>query len=193
MTSVRRAALLVLAAIVLAAGQGEIKFDFQGRYDTALTQADTLLLEFSIVELHRKIARAAYASYYRRDPSYLAAYTDVQADSIRQIADVPREQTLVEITVEIGQASDSAVLDRVILNRVLFHCDTIVQVWARTPFDDSDPAESDAGAPAEAIYLLHLDRDLNQWWVRSIGPSSAETVFHNYLRLPDQDLRGILR
>ena len=94
----RRIVVLVLFGLVAGAfAQGSIKFDYSDRYDTMLTATDSVLFRLTVLEFHRKLALAGYASYFWRDPAILAQYTDVEADSIRLIGDTARMQVLRDI------------------------------------------------------------------------------------------------
>ena len=186
-----RRLLIVPILVLLAAGvsaQGTIKFNYGDRYDTVLTQTDSMLVKLTILEFHRKLALAGYASYFWRDPSILAQYTDVQAESIQQIGDTARVQVLREIEAEYRLTRDSLILNRIRLDQVLFQCDTLVEVSTRSPlFAGEDEAE----APT-VVYTLRVDPALKQWWVVSNRLGNEEFRYRDYLALPDEDAEKLM-
>jgi hypothetical protein len=182
------ATLALLVLVVGASGQGSIKFDHSDRYDTVLTATDSVLFRLTVLEFHRKLALAGYASYFWRDPAVLAQYTDVQADSIRLIGDTARMQVLRDIESEYRLIRDSLILNRIKLRGLRFRSDTLIEAVVQSPlFSGLD--EDDA---AEVIYDLRLDRRLNQWWVGSNRFGSEELRYRNYLELPDEDAEKLM-
>lgn len=183
----------ILVTVSLLAGiapaQGTMKLDYGERYDTVLTGTDSALIKLTILEFHRKLALAGYASYFWREPRILAQYTDVQADSIRLIGDTARTQVLKEIEAEFRLTQDSLILSRIRLNHIRVLCDTLVEVIAQSPLaSGSDEAES-----PDVIYELHLDHALNQWWVGSDCEGGEEFRYKDYLALPDEDAEQLMQ
>lgn len=169
------------------AHQGSIKFDFRGRYDTVLTGTDSLLFKLTLVEFHRKLAYAGYAAYFWRDPSILARYVDVQAESIAATTDSLRAIVLAEIADEIRRINDSAFLSRIALHQILFQTDTMVEIKACTPLRE------DGGESPEVTYTLHKAREKGQWWVFATASGSEMIVYRDYVALPDEEIKEILR
>jgi len=182
--------LLLSGLATCLAAQGAIKFDYQGRYDTVLTSADTVLLKMTLLEFHRKLARAGYASYFWRDPTVLAKYADVQAESIRLVSDTERLTILGEIAAELKLVSDTAILGRIGLRSIRFLSDTVARIVALTPFASG---ETSAEERTGETYELHRFSPERQWWVFSTGQDTERIVYRNYLNLPDEDVNGIFR
>jgi len=181
-----------LIAVGLLAGicsaQGTMKLDYGERYDTVLTETDSALIKLTILEFHRKLALAGYASYFWRDPAILAQYTDVQADSIRLIGDTARVQVLAEIEREFRLTQDSMILERIRVSHVRALCDTLVEVIARSPLSSG---KDDDEAP-DVIYSLHVDRNLRQWWVGQDCEGGEVFRYRDYLALPDEDAEKLM-
>jgi hypothetical protein len=180
------AVLLLLAGSVRA--QGTIKFDHLGRYDTVLTSTDTARLKLTLMEFHRKLVLAGYATYFWRDPSVLAKYTDVEAESIRAVSDTLRLVILGEISRELELALDSLLFDKMDLRTINFLADTLARVTAMTPFAVPGDLPNE---PATTTYMLHRVPDQSSWWVGSTIEGSDTLVFRNYLDLPDEDIKGL--
>jgi len=181
--------VLVLFGLVAGANaQGSIKFDFSDRYDTVLTATDSVLFRLTVLEFHRKLALAGYASYFWRDPSILARYTDVQADSIRLIGDTARALVLRDIESEYRLTRDSLILNRIRLRSLRFRSDTLVEAAVQSPLFSGG---SEDEVP-EVVYDLRLDRRLNQWWVGSNRFGNEELRYRDYLELPDEDAEKLM-
>jgi hypothetical protein len=182
----------VLTSVGLLAGiasaQGTMKLDYGERYDTVLTETDSALVKMTILEFHRKLALAGYASYFWREPAILAQYTDVEADSIRLIGDTARAQVLKEIEGEFRLTQDSLILDRIRLNHIRVLCDTLVEVIARSPLSSG----SDEDESPDVIYSLHVDPGLKQWWVGSDCEGGEVFHYKDYLALPDEDAEKLM-
>ena len=179
----------ILVALVLTgvasslAAQGTIKFDFNGRYDSVLTGSDTAFLKMTIIEFHRKLALAGYASYYKNDPRILAKYVDVLPESITMVSESIRMTTLQEIASEIEMSRDPAVFDRIELHRIFFQTDTLAEVNAVTPF--LAPV-TDESTSTDVKYVLHRVPKTSHWWVYSTNSAEGEIRYRYYLGLPDE-------
>jgi hypothetical protein len=176
-------AFCFLALVSLLPAQGTIKFEFHGRYDSLLTGADTAYLKMTIIEFHRKLALAGYASYYKRDPNILARYVDVEPDSVVQISDSVRMTTLQEIASEIELSRDPATFDRIVLNKIRFTSDTLAEVVGSTPFLTSATGDS---TPSGVKYLLHRVPKTSHWWVFSTNSAEGDIRYRCYLDFPDE-------
>lgn len=183
--------MIVLVLLVLVAGalaQGSVKFDYSDRYDTVLTATDSMMFRLTVLEFHRKLALAGYASYFWRDPAILARYTDVLADSIRLIGDTARMLVLRDIESEYRLTRDSLILNRIRLRSLRFRSDTLIDAAVRSPlFSGSDEDET-----PDVVYNLRLDRRLNQWWVGSNRLGDEEYRYRDYLELPDEDAEKLM-
>jgi hypothetical protein len=172
----------------IASAQGTMKLNYGERYDTVLTETDSTLIKLTILEFHRKLALAGYASYFWRDPEILARYTDVEADSIRLIGDTARAQVLAEIECEFRLTQDSLILDRIRLSHIRVLCDTVVEVIARSPLSSG----RDEDEAPDVIYSLHVDQGLKQWWVGSDCEGGEVFRYREYLALPDEDAEKLM-